>query len=307
MWTMTKRMMIFVTVNILILISLSLALNLICAFLGINPNQYYQSLLLISITLGFGGAFTSLLLSKFMAKTMMGVQIVDPKTTDPALRHLVQKIYEFSRAAKLKNMPEVGIYNSPEVNAFATGPSKNNSLVAVSTGLLRTMNTDATEGVIAHEITHIANGDMVTMTLIQGVINSIVIFAARIIAHIIVNQGRSSNDSRPNPFLYFGLVMALEILFSLFGMIAVNYFSRWREYRADAGGAKYAGRDKMISALRALQKAYNQGPLDTDDQRKNEAIATFKISGRPRKNKFIALFATHPQLEDRIRRLETGR
>ena len=304
MWAISKRMFLFFAVNILILISLSLALNLICAFLGVTPNQYYQYLFVISVTLGFGGALISLFLSKFMAKTMMGVQVIDPNTPDPTLRHLVQKIYEFSRATRLTTMPEVGIYNSPEVNAFATGPSKNNSLVAVSTGLLRSMDNAATEGVIAHEVTHIANGDMVTMTLIQGVINSVVIFAARLIAHLIVNQGRSSNDSRPNPFFYYMVVMALEIVFSIFGMIAVNYFSRWREYRADAGGAKYAGREKMVHALRSLQQVY--GRAHDPDQKKSEALATFKISGRSRGN-LLTLFATHPSLDDRIRRLETGR
>lgn len=300
MGAIIKRVFLFGLVNILIIVSLSFAFNIICAFLGISPDQYYQHLLLFSIVLGFGGAFTSLLLSKWTAKRMMGVQIIDPKTSDPAARHLVERVHEFARAAQLKKMPEVGIYNSPEINAFATGPSKSNSLVAVSSGLLSRMNKDEADGVLAHEVAHIANGDMVTMTLLQGVINAIVIFAARIIAHLIVSQTRSSNDDRPSPFLYMGIVFALEMIFSIFGMIAVNYFSRAREYRADRGGAKYAGREKMVSALKALQGTASR--LEPEQ----EALATLKISGKPR-GALMALFSTHPPLEDRIRRLEIGR
>ncbi|MCB0349807.1 MAG: protease HtpX, partial [Bdellovibrionales bacterium] len=255
---------------------------------------------IFSIVFGFGGAFTSLLLSKWMAKRMMGVQIIDPYTSDPAARHLVTKVHEFARAAKISTMPEVGIYNSNEINAFATGPSRNNSLVAVSSGLLSRMNKDEADGVLAHEVAHIANGDMVTMTLLQGVINAIVIFAARIVAQLIVSQTRSSNDDRPSPFLYMGIVFALEMLFSIFGMIAVNFFSRAREFRADSGGAKYAGRNKMISALRALQ-----GTVDRLEP-EQATLATLKISGKSR-SALMALFSTHPPLEERIRRLESGR
>lgn len=300
MGAIIKRVFLFSIVNILIIVSLSLALNLICAFLGIAPNQYYQYMLIFSVVFGFGGAFTSLLLSKWTAKRMMGVQIIDPSTSDPAARRLVERVYEFARAARLSKMPEVGIYNSPEINAFATGPSKNNSLVAVSTGLLNRMNKDEADGVLAHEVAHIANGDMVTMTLLQGVINAIVIFAARIVAQLIVSQTRSSDNDRPSPFLYMGIVFALEMLFSIFGMMAVNFFSRAREFRADRGGAKYAGRDKMISALRALQ--------GTSDRLAPEqaALATLKISGK-KHGALMALFSTHPPLEDRIRRLELGR
>jgi heat shock protein HtpX len=299
MWPMMKRIVLFSLVNILILVSLSFALNIILAFLGISFSAYYQQILVMSLALGFGGAFTSLLLSKWTAKTFMGVRIISPQTQDPTLRRLVERVHDFSRASHLSKMPEVGIYDSPEVNAFATGPSRNNSLVAVSTGLLQRMDSDAVDGVLAHEVAHIANGDMVTMTLLQGVINAIVIFAARMIAHIITSQGRS-NDERPNPFVYMGIVMGLEIAFSLLGMLVVNYFSRAREFRADKGGAQYAGRDKMIGALRSLQGTL--GRVDTQ----HESLATLKISGRP-KNSLLALFSTHPSLEERIRRLEIGR
>jgi len=293
---MIKRVFLFGFVNILVLVSLSLAFNLICAFFGITPASYYNYLLLFSVVLGFGGAFFSLLISKWSAKTMMGVRIIDPQSSDPELRRVVERVYEYSRAAKLPKMPEVGVYDSPDVNAFATGPSKSNSLVAVSTGLLRKMNRDEVDGVLGHEVAHIANGDMVTMTLLQGIMNAIVIFLARIVANIIASQGRSDN-SGPNPFLYMATVFVLEVAFSFLGMIVVNYFSRAREYRADIGGAKVAGREKMINALRALQGAV-QHP-----EPEQEALATLKISGRSR-GALMMMFSTHPPLEERIRKLE---
>lgn len=297
---MVKRILLFGLVNLLVIVSLSFALNIICYYLGISPSSYMQYLLVFSVVMGFGGAFTSLLLSKWMAKKMMGVRVIEPSTTEPSLRFLVDTVHELARSARLSNMPEVGIYDSEEVNAFATGPSKNNSIVAVSTGLLNRMDRDAVKGVLGHEVAHIANGDMVTMTLLQGVINAVVIFLARIVAQIITSSGRSSSDDRPNPFFYMMTVFALEMAFSVLGMIAVNYFSRAREYRADKGGAKFAGRDNMITALRALQGT--TGRLE----REQEALATLKISGRSR-GTLLALFSTHPPLEDRIRRLEAGR
>ncbi len=300
MFAMVKRIFLFGVVNILVIVSLSFALNVICAFLGVSPSSYNQYLLLFSVVMGFGGAFVSLLMSKWMAKRMMGVKVISPSTGDPALRFVVETVYEMSRAARLSKMPEVGYYDSPEVNAFATGPSKNNSLVAVSSGLLQRMDREAVRGVIGHEVAHIANGDMVTMTLLQGVINAVVIFLARAVAQVVASSVRSSDDRGSSPFLYMMIVFVLEIAFSVLGMIAVNYFSRGREFRADKGGALFAGRDSMISALRALQGT--AGRLD----REQETLATLKISGRPR-GALMALFSTHPPLEERIRRLETGR
>ena len=298
MFAIGKRIFLFLLTNLLIIATLSILLNLICAALGINPNQYYSYMLIYSVLFGFGGAFISLFMSKWMAKRMMGLQIIDPRTNDPMLRDLVLRVHSLAQAARLPKMPEVAIYDSPDVNAFATGPSKRNSLVAVSTGLLRKMNREEVEGVLAHEVAHIANGDMVTMTLVQGVINSLVIFLARIIANLVVSQLRSNDQ--PNPFLYMGIVFVLEIVLSLFGMIVVTYFSRAREFRADSGGARLAGKDKMIAALRSLQTAIARPNPD------EEAIATLKISGR-RKGTLAALFSTHPSLDDRIRRLETSR
>jgi heat shock protein HtpX len=192
-------------------------------------------------------------------------------------------------------MPEVGIYESPEVNAFATGPSRNNSLVAVSSGLLRGMNRDEVEGVLGHEIAHIANGDMVTMTLVQGVINAFVIFFAKAAAWAIANFMRGNNDEGPSFMVAFGIEMVLHIIFGFVGMIIVAWFSRYREFRADQGGAKLAGTGKMVAALERLKST-----TDLVDNRQ-ESIAAFKISG---KGGFMALFSTHPPLEQRIARLK---
>lgn len=299
MWAFSKRILLFVFVNILIMITMTVVVNLICAFLGITPDKYLSYILILSVVMGFGGAFMSLLLSKWTAKRMLGVQVIDLQNSDPVLRNLVTTVHNLAKAARLPAMPEVGVYDSNELNAFATGPSKSNSLVAVSTGLLRRMRPEEVEGVLGHEISHIANGDMVTMTLLQGVINAVVIFLARIIANIVSNSGRDSN-SRSNPFIYIMTVMLLETVFSLLGLIVVNYFSRAREFRADSGGARFAGREKMISALRALQGT-------TDYLEKDQAaLNTLKISGKPR-TALMAIFSTHPPLEERIRRLETGR
>ena len=201
-------------------------------------------------------------------------------------------VHRLAQAANLPEMPEVGWYPSPEVNAFATGPTKSRALVAVSAGLLEKMDRAEVEGVLGHEIAHIANGDMVTMTLVQGVINALVMFLARVIAFFLANRGRDSNAA-PSYFVVF----ILEIALSALGMIAVAAFSRYREYRADAGGAELAGRQKMISALEALQRTTRLVDLTG-----KESLATLKISG---KRKF-SLFSTHPPLEERIARLKAA-
>lgn len=291
-----KRVFLFVTVNILVLLTLSISYSLLSQFFGL-PQEGILPLLVFGTLFGFGGAFISLLMSKWVAKKAMGVQVINPHTSDPGLRRIVETVHQYARAAGLKTMPEVGIYNSPEVNAFATGPSKANSLVAVSTGLLQRMDEDEVRGVIAHEVAHIANGDMVTMTLIQGVINAVVLIAARIVAQMITSA-MSRDNERPNPFLYMGIVFALELAMSFLGAIVVNYFSRRREFRADLGGAKYAGRDKMINALRRLQSTVQL--IEPEQQ----AFQTLKISGGGKRSLIYALLATHPPLEERIRRLE---
>jgi len=197
-------------------------------------------------------------------------------------------------------MPQVGIYQSPELNAFATGPTKKRSLVAVSTGLLQKMNREEVEGVLGHEITHISNGDMVTMTLLQGVVNAFVMFLSRVIAYAIASALRDSDrGGRGISYgIYFLVSIVLEIVFMIFGSMVVAWFSRWREFRADAGGARLAGRGAMVEALQALQRNY-----EIEDPRVQPAFQNLKISGHPKG--WRKLFASHPPLSERIERLQS--
>jgi heat shock protein HtpX len=251
---------------------------------------------------GFGGALISLALSRVMAKWMMGVQLIDETTTNPQLREVVSMVYRLADQAGLPARPQVGFYESPEVNAFATGPTKSRALVAVSSGLLNRMKRDEVEGVIGHEIAHVANGDMVTMTLIQGVINAFVMFIARVIGYAITSATRSDENERPSYMMQSMVTMVLEIFLSILGSIVVAAFSRWREYRADKGGATLAGRGKMIAALEALKTLHNIGPAVEPEGQK--AIAAFKISSR--RGAFLSLFSTHPDLDDRIQALKAS-
>lgn len=301
-----KRIFLFSLVNILMVVTISITLSL----LGVNHylTSYgidYEQLAVFCLVWGMGGSFISLALSRFMAKMMMSVQVIDPNTRDPELQDLVQTVYNLARAAGLPKMPEVGVYDSPDLNAFATGPSKSRALVAVSSGLLGRMNKDELEGVLGHEIAHIANGDMITLTLIQGVINAFVMFLARVAAFA-VSQALRGNDreerSNTSPFVQHIMVFVFEIVFSILGSMVVAWFSRMREFRADAGGARVAGRDKMVAALRALQRAY-ESPIHEQAQ-PPEAIRAFQISGA-KKGNFMKYFSTHPALEDRINALET--
>lgn len=297
-----KRVVLFLIVNIAIVVTLSLVLNLLgigryVTEKGIN----YESLMAFCLVWGMGGAFISLSLSRIMAKWMMRVRVIPPNASG-AEGELVRTIHSLARAARLPKMPEVGIYDSPEVNAFATGPTKSRALVAVSRGLLQRMNRDEIEGVLGHEIAHVANGDMVTMTLLQGVINAFVMFFARIAAFAITQAlaSRSNDsDSRPSPFLQFGLIILFEIVFGLIGALIVAAFSRYREFRADSGGARLAGREKMIGALRSLQRSVEM--VDTSQS----SMAAFKISTRSRGG-LVALFSSHPPLETRIQKLAQG-
>lgn len=293
---MIKRLFLFMAVNILIIVTISIILNL----LGIRGYMTaygidYTALAVFCLIWGMVGAIISLFLSKFIAKMMLNVKVIDPNTTNPELRELLQTVSRLAQAAGI-GMPEVGIYPSPEVNAFATGPTKNSALVAVSEGLVRRMNHAEIEGVLGHEIAHIANGDMVTMTLIQGIINAFVMFLSRVLAFFISNALSRDREGRSSPFLHIGLVIIFEILFGILGMIVVAYFSRIREYAADKGGARLAGTNKMIAALEALKRTYEL--VDNSHQ----SLATLKINGG--KSKFLALFATHPSLDARIARLK---
>lgn len=251
-----------------------------------------KSLATISLLYGFVGSFISLFLSKWMAKRSTGMTIIEnPRNDEEAF--LLQTIKHFADQAGFK-MPEVGVYDSPEVNAFATGATKNSSLVAVSTGLLQNMSRDEVEGVLAHEMAHIQNGDMVTMTLIQGVVNAFVIFFARIAAFAVQKSMGRDNDEIGG-MVYWGISIAFEIMFGVLASIVVHTFSRWREYGADLGGAKFAGKAKMIAALQRLKKTH-----DLVDPRA-KSLATMKVSG---KSAFMQLFSTHPKLDDRIQRLQ---
>jgi heat shock protein HtpX len=297
---MFKRIFLFLALNFVVMITISIILNV----LGIHGyiTAYgidYSQLMAFCLVWGMGGALISLALSRVMAKWMMGVQVVDPNTRDPDLQQLVQMVHNLARAAHLPAMPEVGIYQSPELNAFATGPTKSRALVAVSSGLLNRMSSTEVEGVLGHEVTHIANGDMVTMTLLQGVVNAFVMFLARVLAFAAATALRGDRDERRGsdfsyPIFYI-TQFVLEIVFMIIGSMIVAWFSRYREYRADAGGARLAGRESMIQALEALRRAY-----DLNDASAQPAIQAMKISGG---KSFLQLFSSHPPLEERIARL----
>ena len=280
---MFKRIFLFIAVNILVLLTISITLSV----LGVRPylNAYgidYQALLAFCAVCGFSGAFISLALSRWMAKMMMGVQVIDLNRASPEERSIVQLVERLAQKAGLPVMPEVGIYDSPEVNAFATGPSKSRALVAISTGLLNSMDTPAVEGVIGHELTHVANGDMVTMTLLQGVVNTFVMFFARIAAWGLSQAMSGDRDrDRPSPMIYYLSTFIFEILFSLLGAIVVAWFSRAREFRADAGGARVAGKQKMIHALQALKSRQEAVDIATLRSRPSRLMAEEKYRSSP--------------------------
>jgi heat shock protein HtpX len=288
-----KRILLFVVTNLAIMVTLSIVLQILGVTGYVDADGInIGALMLFCLLWGMGGAFLSLLMSRAIAKMAMGVKLVDGRTGHPDLDWLYQTVQRLTQQAQLP-MPEVGVYESPEVNAFATGPSRRKSLVAVSAGLLRAMRREEIEGVLAHEVAHIQNGDMVTMTLIQGVVNAFVMFLARIIAFGV----RQSTDERNAYFLSFLVMIVLQIVFGIFGMMIVAWFSRAREFRADAGGATLAGRGNMIAALRRL--------VDTRQlvDKSEPALATLKISG----GRAWALLSTHPPLEVRIKALESLR
>jgi heat shock protein HtpX len=306
---MAKRIFLFLLVNILVMVTITTILHL----LGVRPylNAYgldYEQLAIFCLVWGMGGSMISLLISRIMAKMFMGVKVIDPQTRDSNLQNLVQTVHNLARSAGLPAMPEVGIYDSPEINAFATGPMKSRSLVAVSSGLYQRMNQTQLEGVLGHEIAHIANGDMVTMTLLQGVVNAFVMFLSRVLAYAIMQALRSKDDDNRrgegmSGGMYFFVQFFLEIILMILGSIVVAAFSRWREFRADQGGARLAGRDSMISALEALRKVVEEKSAPQENAQ--ASVAALKISGR-RTSGLFALFMTHPPLEDRIARLRAA-
>lgn len=301
--TYIKRAFFFILVNVMIITTLSAVVFGIEAYTGYSLGNNFGGMIILYTIFGMGGAFFSLFASKWMVKRAMGVQIIQPSTTQATQKWLLNSVYDFSRKAGLKTMPEVGIYAANEMNAFATGPSKNNSLVAVSSGLLESMTKEEVEGVLAHEVAHIANGDMVTMTLIQGVVNTIAMLLARVISEVIASKLDDKGRGASRFFIYMIVVNVLGI----FGSIVVNWFSRHREFRADHGGAMYAGREKMVSALQRLQMGQRQMYGQPQNTEEPAAIAALKISGPSKRSSFLKkMFMTHPPLEERIHALRAN-
>ena len=295
---MFKRIGLFLLTNIAVIATVTIITQVFGLEPYMNANGInYQALLIFCSIWGMVGSFISLALSKFMAKRMMGVKIVEP---NGQFSSLVNTVHRLAKAANLPKMPEVGVYDSPEVNAFATGPSKSNSLVAVSSGLLNSMTEDEVEGVLAHEIAHIANGDMVTMALVQGVVNAFVMFFARIAAFAVQNFLRGDDDDGEgfSFMINFVLIMVFQIAFGILGSVVVAFFSRYREFRADSGGARLAGREKMVAALKRLQSQFESGNFKDDEPSMN----AMKISTKG--SRFAALLSTHPPLSTRIKALE---
>lgn len=279
-----KRVMLFIATNFAILIVLGIVLNVVLPLLGIHP-EGTSGLLVISAVFGMGGSFISLAMSKWVAKRSVGAYVIEqPRNAQESW--LLTTVKKQADAAGI-GMPEVAMYNSPEINAFATGMNKNNALVAVSTGLLQSMTQDEAEAVLGHEVSHVANGDMVTMTLLQGVMNTFVFFFARIAASAI---SRGSD----NRFIYFMTVMFFQVVFGALASIIVMWFSRYREFRADEGGAHLAGKQKMINALKRLQGDKTESQLDGQ-------LTAFGISG---KQAMSELLMSHPPLEKRIAALQ---
>ena len=286
-----KRIFLFLATNMAIVLVLSVTMRLLGVEPYLNANGLnLGSLLIFAAVMGFGGSFISLAISKWSAKKAMGVQVIEAPSNSTEF-WLVETVRKYSAEAGIK-MPEVGIFDTPEVNAFATGMTKNSSLVAVSSGLLRQMSKSEAEAVIGHEVAHIANGDMVTLALIQGVVNTFVMFLSRVIGHV-VDRVVFKTENGHGPAFFVTMIVA-ELVLGVLASIIVMYFSRQREFRADRGGADLAGRSNMIAALQRLNSLH-PAPLP-------EKLAAFGISGGGAGG-IKRLFMTHPPLEERIEAL----
>jgi len=292
-----RRIALFLLTNIAVLVLLSI----VCHLFGIDQMAASRGyggmggLLAFAAVFGMGGAFISLAMSKWMAKRSTGARVIGQAQNETE-RWLLDTVRQHAQHAGI-GMPEVAIYDAPEMNAFATGASKNHALVAVSSGLLQQMDREQIRAVLGHEIGHIANGDMVTLTLIQGVLNTLVILAARVIGRMVDGWLSGNSNSRDGGGIgYFVIVIVLQIVFGLFASMIVAAFSRWREFRADAAGAQFAGRGAMISALQRLQGNHGESTLPN-------TIAAFGISG-PLADGFKKLFMSHPPLDVRIAALQ---
>jgi heat shock protein HtpX len=292
-----KRIFLFILTNLAVLLVINIVLHLLGVDRVLNQSGgiNYSALMVMSAVIGFSGSIISLLMSKWMAKQSVGAQIiVDP--IDPTERWLVETVRRQAQAAGI-GMPEVAIYDAPDVNAFATGWNRNSALVAVSTGLLHSMSKDEAEAVLGHEISHVANGDMVTLALIQGVVNTFVVFFSKIIG-ILVDRVLLKNDPRNGPGIgAFVAEIAAQIVLGILASMIVMWFSRQREFRADAGGANLAGRQKMIAALEKLKVNHE---LQAAMPQNMSAMAISSGGG------FSRLFMTHPPLDERIAALREG-
>ncbi|WP_369981026.1 protease HtpX [Xanthomonas bundabergensis] len=287
---MFNRIALFLITNLAVLVLAGIVMSVF----GINPNQM-GGLLVMAALFGFGGSLVSLLLSKFMAKRATGAQVItEPRNHTE--RWLLETVRRQAQAAGI-GMPEVAVYDGPEINAFATGANRNNALVAVSTGLLQNMTEDEAEAVLGHEISHVANGDMVTMALLQGVLNTFVIVLARVVGGVVDGYLSGNRDGRRG-LAYYAIVMVLELVFGLFATMIAMWFSRYREFRADAGGASLAGRGKMIAALQRLELNHGQSTLPSQ-------VQAFGIAGGLGQG-LRKLFMSHPPLSERIATLRAS-
>ena len=294
---MFKRVGLFILTNLAIVLVLSVVLSILGVGSMLDESGVgldMRSLIIFAAVFGFGGSLISLAISKWTAKRMTGAKVITtPRNETEAW--LLETVKNQARIANI-GMPEVAIYDAPDVNAFATGARKDHALVAVSSGLLRSMSREEAEAVLAHEVSHVANGDMITLALIQGVVNTFVIVASRVVGHL-VDRVVFKTEQGHGPAFYITSIMA-QLVFGILASTIVFYFSRQREFRADAGGAYLAGREKMVAALEKLQRNVNQPHLP-------DQMAAFGISGGVGKG-LKRLFMTHPPLEERIAALKRG-
>ncbi|MBI3570095.1 MAG: protease HtpX [Gammaproteobacteria bacterium] len=294
-----KRILLFVATNIAVLLVLSVTASILTRALGIEEipgGLNLQSLIIFAAVIGFGGSFISLAMSKWMAKRATGAMVIEQPRNNTE-QWLIETVRRLAKQAGI-GMPEVAVYEAPDVNAFATGMSRDSALVAVSTGLLQAMDKDEAEAVLGHEITHVANGDMVTLALIQGVLNTFVIVLSRAVGYF-VDRVLLKNDRDSVGIGFFVSSLVAQILLGILASMIVMWFSRQREFRADRGGAKLAGREKMIAALERLKAAHE--PAQLPDQ-----MAAFGISGG-RDGGWKRFFMSHPPLDERIAALQQSR
>ncbi|SON49061.1 protease HtpX [Vibrio tapetis] len=281
-----KRVMLFLVTNLAVMLVLSVVLNIVYATTGIQSGSL-SGLIVLAGVFGFGGALISLMMSKGMALRSVGAQVIESPRNETE-HWLMETVSRQAQQVGI-GMPTVAIYDAPDINAFATGAKRNDSLVAVSTGLLHNMTRDEAEAVLAHEVSHIANGDMVTMTLMQGVVNTFVIFLSRFIANIVASNGDDEEGQGSNMMVYFGVSMVLELVFGFLASFITMWYSRKREYHADAGAAQLVGKHKMIAALERLKVSH--------EPQLEGSMMAFGING---KQTMTELLMSHPPLDKRI-------